>query len=181
MSKKEKVLDILTTIFMIVCIITTSTSLGMLIYSNTANKMEYKSAPIISITNARENEPKENREYYREQIGELVNVNVYIYKEKATQQKGYYGKTYIIPRVVIVDSSIDITNYIFTLTHELMHLKHKTSNERFTNFQTFKVLYESNIPDLQYVALWYAKKDMAGRILEEYSCWGHISEYLQNQ
>lgn len=179
MGKAPK--DILLIVFFIISIIFASTMIGILIYSKTANKLEYKETPIMSIYTNYAHEPKESKQYYKEQIDELFNNPLYIYTEKSVQSKGYYGKAYIIPRIVILDKSIDIKNYIFTLAHELVHIKYITECERFTNFQTFKVLYESNIPDLQYVALWYAKKDMAGKIHYEYSCWAYIYEYLKGE
>lgn len=177
MGKTSK--DILLIAFFIVSIIFASTMLGIFIYSKTANQLEYKEAPIMSIYTNYADEPKESKQYYKEQIDELLGNPIYIYTEKELQSKGIYGKTCIIPRIVILDKSIDIKNYIFTLTHELMHIKYTTECERFINLQTFKVLYESGIPEFEYVALWYAKKDMSGRIQHDYSCWGYISEYLK--
>ena len=173
--------SILLMVFFIASVILASTMIGILIYSKKANQIEYREAPIISMYTNYADEPKGNKEYYKDQIEELFDNPLYIYTEQSIQSKGYYGKAYIIPRMVILDKSVDIKNYIFTLAHELVHIKYITECERFTNFQTFKVLYESNIPELQYVALWYAKKDMAGKIHYEYSCWGYISEYLENQ
>lgn len=176
MSKSSK--DIVLIVFLVASIITSSSILGILIYSKTANQLEYKEAPIISITTNYADEPKESKQYYKEQIDELLGNPFYIYREKELDH--CYGKTYLIPRIVVLDKYMDINNYIFTLVHELMHLKYTTECERFINFQTFKVLYESGTPEFEYVALWYAKKDMAGKMFYEYSCWGYISEYLQN-
>lgn len=177
--QKDKGTILLIAVF-IISIIFASTMIGIFIYSKTANQLEYKEAPIMSIYTNYADEPKESKQYYKEQIDELLGNPIYIYTEKELTSKGIYGKTYIILRAVILDKSVDIKNYIFTLTHELMHIKYTTACERFINLQTFKVLYESSIPEFEYVALWYAKKDMGGVIHKDYSCWGYISEYLKS-
>lgn len=178
MKEKKDVGFMILIIIFIMSFLFFSYTIVLLGYSKMVNKLEYKTAGSISFTLHQDDAPKEDRQYYKSQITKLAGNPFYFYQEK--EMKGLDGKTYLAFRIVVMNKSIDINDYIFSFTHELMHLKYNTACERFINLQAFKTLYESNDPTLRYCALWYAHRDMNGWITKEYSCWGYIKDYLEN-
>ena len=88
------------------------------------------------------------------------------------------GGTLIGPRIILIDPSLDDEHYAITLTHELLHLKNFVTNETYTQFHTFKTLYESEVPYLHRAALVLALEIFNERYPNEYNCIGNILEYL---
>ena len=62
------------------------------------------------------------------------------------------GRAMIIFNVIEIDENLSAELFTIVLAHELVHLKFRTCDERFANFQTFLILYESSNPYLNYCA-----------------------------
>lgn len=90
------------------------------------------------------------------------------------------GDCSIIEKNIRIDKNLSLYNYTFTLVHELVHLKYHTKNERFCEFQAFKMLFESGDEFLVNVARKYANYSLSGASLKEYDCSGYIENYLKN-
>lgn len=70
-----------------------------------------------------------------------------------------YGKCDVFNRTIIIKSNISNIFYVFSLTHELVHLKYFTYCERFCNLQAYKILFDSNNIYFKNVALYFADND----------------------
>ena len=168
-NKREKktiitLIILLATAFLIFCY---SLSIFIIVKTN-KNKLEYQPITITTehkVYNYLNNElnnpytyQENNKLILRKELEELTNVNFYIYKgiDKSTIDNGQHlGITNFQFRYIKVAEKLSSCNYIWTLTHELLHLKYYNSNEMWTNFMTFKVLYESNNNDFERVAIVY--------------------------
>lgn len=149
-----------------------------LIVKNNKNKLEYES---ISITT----ESKvfkyldENRNYsylnnnlkeIRTEAEDLVGLHFYIYlgkDVKSIEHGAAWGVTNFYFRTITVAEKIGVGNYIHVIVHELVHLKYYNANEMWTNFMTFKLLYESDNPDFKQVAINYAYRYISSHTIDE--------------
>ena len=125
-------------------------------------------------------------EYSKKELKVLVEDNIhftsYLYIEVTNLWDIHAGLTSIPTHTVMVLKNLNNMEYVETLTHEIIHLKYCTSNETFTNFMTFKYLYES---DNQYLK--FASREMAMNILyddyssaKQYDCGYYIIKYLED-
>lgn len=113
------------------------------------------------------------------EIEKIIKPKLYMYLEKDFDKNiANAAITYLVPRIIIVKPNIHIKDYILSYTHELVHLNELVTNERYTNFRTFVILYESGNEQFKNIALEYAYLDMKGRVTPEYSCWYYIKQYL---
>ena len=143
------------------------------------NKMEYKTAEPLTITYSIVQ--CEDREQFRKDIEELAGWQQYFYTEKDLSGVQRYGQTNIPFRIIIMHNDLTDFEYMMYFTHEYLHLRLFTACERYINFQTFKLLYESGNETYRQVALQYASQDMCGWISYDYSCWGQIYESLKGE
>lgn len=67
------------------------------------------------------------------------------------------------------------------MTHELVHINYRISNERKTNLIAWELLYFSDIEYFQNIALAYANNDAKGLVPYEYSILGYIEHYLKGE
>ena len=83
-------------------------------------------------------------------------------------------------RITILDS-LDIIDYITTLSHEISHLKYR-GNETYTEYISLVTLYETNISLFQKVALNKARLIVSGSIYArtEYDCGYYLQKYFKN-
>ena len=72
---------------------------------------------------------------------------------------------------------------LWTLTHELVHYKYQSSNETFTNFKTWQLLYESSVPILVARAKYeaYDQCELGGFKNTEYDISWYIVNYLEKE
>lgn len=144
------------------------------IYPRLAHKMSYV-APQHSILIERPNPTYYySKDLIRTKLEYLTGVKYYIYKEKVTKPK-YYARTSFMFRTIAIDNSLTINEYVEVLCHELLHLKFNTANERFTQYQTFVFLYNS---EFRQTALNILYKMQYGYYAYEYNCYSQIVEYL---
>ena len=176
---KNKIIESIINIIFILSILLLIYSGTILLYSKISHGMKYKQAEMIYI----DYEYKElnyTREQVRSEIENMVGKLPYFYKEKnILSTKRRYGETNLVLRIITMDNSIDTYTYIFNFAHEYLHLKFITGSERFVNFETFKLLYNSGNEDFKNIALKYANDDMRGYIDKDYQCWYYIKEYLK--
>lgn len=148
------------------------------IYSNINNTLPYLSSSQSSVDYNSIRPAFVNQEFIKKEIDNIFNCN-YILNFKNLNNK-CDGVSYIMLKLVILDDNLSLEEFTMTLTHELVHLKFFTSNERFTSFKAFQILFESGNEYFKNVALAYANKDFNGLVEYEYSCAGYIEQYLNN-
>lgn len=73
----------------------------------------------------------------------------------------------------------DSWSVMWTLTHELVHVKYQSINETWTNFKTWTLLHESNDEVLVNVARWNLHKQLNGSTSKEYDITWYCYNYLQ--
>lgn len=151
---------------------------GLNIYIETSNKLEYKSSTTMQIDNIVVRPANFTRNLAKDKIDDIFDNSFYIleYEEIEPPTTGYCD---ILIRYVCLDKDLSLENFVWTLTHELVHLNYFTANERFVNFQTFIILYESDFEYFRQIALEYANLEFSGKVEYEYSCAGYVEEYLK--
>lgn len=110
-------------------------------------------------------------------IEHLTGQHWYFYKEKELKPFTY-GQTFIAIRWVEISEDLDLNSYAETLCHELVHLKYNTCDERFTTYQTFVILYESEFRQLALNML-YGQAN--GEYTYDYNCYAQIVNYLKER
>ena len=160
-------------VIIIICILLGIVTFEM-IYPRVAYKMEYKSANTSIYV-----EYKEVTNYTKQEVKskleELLGLSCYFYQEKDLGEE-ISGVSYLMFRFIIIEKDLNINDYIEVLCHEMIHLKYNTLNERFTQYKTFEVLYNS---EFNQVALNIAYNMKHGIYPYEYDCYAYIVEYLK--
>ena len=110
-------------------------------------------------------------------IENLTGQRWYIYREKELEPFTY-GQTYIMFRWVEISEDLDLNTYAETLCHELVHLKYNTGDERFTTYQTFVILYES---EFRQIALNMLYGQANGQYSYDYDCYAQMVNYLKER
>lgn len=118
----------------------------------------------------------ETKEYYKNKIDQDLDVGLYFYSEKELDRTGYSNCYF---RTIKIDERVSGYVYCETFTHETMHLKYYTANERFVCYETFKYLYESE--ELHNIGVWYGLKQLNGDYSGEYDISGLVVNYLTNK
>ena len=115
-----------------------------------------------------------DRKEIRIKLEKIVDVRCYIYTEKNMDitREGY---TIPIFRHIYINRNLNKIDYIYSLCHELCHLKFNVGNERFTNFETFKYLYNSEFKEVAYYMI---ENLQQGYYIKDYDCLGYIEKYL---
>ena len=91
------------------------------------------------------------------------------------------GITILPFRFIMVDPNQDVRDYLISLTHEFIHLKYMVANETWTQFNTFRILYESKNIYLNYLACHLAVEIFSGAFSGEYRCIGNIVNYIKSK
>lgn len=112
-------------------------------------------------------------------IDNLFGIN-YTLKWGDLKKDGLLGTSKVIINVVTLDNTLTGWDILYTLTHELCHIKYYTSNETYTEFRTFVELYESNNDVLKNRAEWliYEQCVLKTRYGTEYDSSWYIIDYL---
>ena len=155
-------------------------SISLALYANLNHNIPYKEATWDSIEYSGYRPEYVTQEYIKEEVDKLFPEVNYIlnYKPIPGPTAGY---TYIMLKLVYIDTNLSLEDYTLTLAHELCHLRYFTANERYTNFKMFQTLYESGNEYFKTVALAHADLDFRGLVTYEYSCAGYIEEYLRGK
>lgn len=149
-------------------------------YSDINHIMPYKQPKsnfAISINNIRPSYV--NYSYIKTEIDKMFNCTYLLTFNTLSKQVD--GISYIPLKLIVLDQDLTCEEFALTLTHELVHITYFTSNERFTSFKAFQILYESENEYFKNIALAYANLDFNGLMPKEYSCAGYIEEYLGKQ
>lgn len=127
----------------------------------------------------------EDKKIIRDRVNKEFNYPIYIYfgKNARTLYDGAVGYAIIPLRIVIVAERTNYTYYIWCLTHEIIHLQYVTCNETYTNFMTFKLLYESSNFDFKQVAISFGIDYLNNwdDDNEEYNIGYYIHQYLEER
>lgn len=175
------------TIIIFVLIILLAITAGSLVYLFNSHKLPYREPYRHMRFSCDTTSLNCSREEVRKDLNKLFGAKFYIYEEKnLTDAYDSYiatktiteelGRSNPFTRVVIMDDSIPLYLYAFNLAHELVHLTHFTSSDRYCNLVAFKTLY--NTEKYRDVALNYAINDREGRIPKSHSCWEYMVDYL---
>lgn len=113
----------------------------------------------------------------RSKLEDIVGVDHYLYFEKSLGEQTA-GCTLLMFRTILIASDLSVNEYIEIVCHEFIHLKYNTGNERFTQYQTFITLYNS---EFRQIALNIAHDMQAGRYAYEYDCTAQIVDFLNNK
>lgn len=151
-------------------------AIGFHCYTRLINRLKYKETTLKYVEYDAIRPHYVDKEYIKREVNKLFNISYKIYYKDLPKDTG--GKSIIAFRIVMIDNNLPIEQYALALTHELVHLKYFTANERFTSFKTFQTLYESNNDYFMAVALAYANHVFSGKEPYEYDCGGYIEEYL---
>ena len=79
---------------------------------------------------------------------------------------------------IVINNTLQIDVYAKALMHERLHLYYYTGCERFTQYQTFKHLYESKNEYLHKLGVQIALEIMNFRYPDDYDCTGQIIDYI---
>lgn len=85
----------------------------------------------------------------------------------------------ILQTRTIVIGDLEGYDYIQGLCHELVHLKFCTANETYTQFMTFKILYESENEILHDCGCDFANAQFKHLWFGDYDCAYYIEQYLK--
>lgn len=143
------------------------------IYPLFSHKMEYVEATDKLNIQYQTIDYNYSREELKAKVEDLVGVKFYFYKDNPPKDNN--GYTLLPIRVVYIDEALSDNDYIEALCHELTHLKYNTRNDRFTQYQTFITLYNS---EFRQVALNIAYGLENGYYTEEYNCYAQIVDFL---
>lgn len=121
--------------------------------------------------------------YWRHLLEDELNFHFYIFlydDELPTTMVGYSNR-YL--RVIRMDVDRRDTGFVRTMTHEIIHIKLCSSNERYVCYETFKFLYEHDNTMFKYTAISYAINQLDGlwRNNDEYNIEDQIMYYFLNK
>ena len=88
------------------------------------------------------------------------------------------GNTNIFTRKINIRETLDPFYQLGVIVHEMVHIKYYTANERFTEFKTFQLMYESNNEIVHNVGIWYGQ-NICDNYSGEYDCSYFIVDYFQ--
>lgn len=116
----------------------------------------------------------------KREVKDLVGAKAYILIDMRPWRAGAAGGTVIPTRLILVDPNQDNEHYAITLCHELIHLTSFTSNEGYTQFETFKKLYTSDNLFLHRAALTLWIETFDRLYPENYYFIGNSLEFLDS-
>lgn len=147
----------------------------VLIFNNTMEYIETDKRICFSEMSFDISNISTNRNEIRKEIGELLGVNVYFYRE--TKLENAMGVCNPFIREVVLSTDLNDMEYIETICHELCHIKYFTINERFTQYKTWETLYNTN--KYKPVANYILYKMSRNKYYKDYNCYYQILEYLE--
>lgn len=126
-------------------------------------------------------EQKLTHNQIKQKLEKELNLHLYILIQKPLKNN-CYGYCRIGVRIIVVTENLSYIDYIWTLAHEMIHLKHLTSNETWTNFETFKLLYNSEESEFRAVACIFGNRYLTNFYWNnrEYNIGYYIKNWLQN-
>lgn len=94
-----------------------------------------------------------------------------------------YGQADVLRRVIYINENIHGADLAETLAHEIIHIQYLTSNETHTAYLTFKILFESGVPELRDTAIniIYNQCQIQNRKGTEYDIGYYIKKYFNKE
>lgn len=179
MNKKNKLKIFIFYFILTILIILNLFVWGGFIYIKSSKPMKYKPHS-LKYNYLNESECYTNNIWeIKKDIDKLFKNPKYLFNFKQLP-KGKIGETIILFRIINIDKDVNLFEFPFILAHELSHLINFTEDERFCNFNAFKILYESDNEYLKKVALNWLNYDICGLLSSGYSFAGWAEEYLNN-
>ena len=122
------------------------------------------------------------KQEYKTLVEQELHISHYVLIEKDTiRYKDAYGYAMPLIRTVVLKKDLNAFYYTQTLTHELIHIKYFSADERFVDYMTFRTLYESNNEYLHNMGVIYGIMVVEDYIKPEYSCKGQLVNYLKEK
>ena len=172
-------LDKFTKICILILLVALFINSLLLSYIYCFNYLPYKDCTLSSISyNFNDCEILSKNEI-KYQIDKLFNYPNYTLAEQNLQGESM-GYTWLFKRQIVIEQNQSVYQYTHTLTHELVHLIYFCGNERYANFKTFKILYESGNEFFKNCALQNADYYCREYGSQEYNYAGYAQAYLQN-
>ena len=181
MSKKKnkiKLLDILIVSMIIFNLLFCIYLISVKLIMDSKPKLEYKRCnTIISvpIVNQLHLSKKEITSRIRKEINPVLFIETENHRFNGTTR----GITNMYWRVILIDERCEGYEYCFVKTHEYVHAKYFYTDERLTQFTTFKILYESKDEYLYSTSLYYLNHYLS--YPPQYDCSYYIVEYLRER
>ena len=122
-----------------------------------------------------------NNEYSKAEtkakLNKLLNIGGYFesFMELPYNEGGKCNPYY---RLIRINTNVDNNEYVWVLCHELVHLKHHTICDRYTNYLTFKYLYNS---EFRAVAINLACSMRDGGFTDDYNAYMQIERWLKGE
>lgn len=129
----------------------------------------------LKITYNIKNCPYNSKMEIKKDIDNLFGNTPYIYIE-CDLGDTLGGLASPIVRSVKIHNTLSLYEYTFDLAHELIHITHCTMNETYTQFEAFKMLYESGNEWFKNCALWEVKYRMGSGTVYDFGY--YVIEYL---
>ena len=168
-----------------VLIVSLLTSLATL-YRPMCEKYEYTDIELQYYTNKLYREynfylhPLSNQEY-KSKVDDLLTATDYDYYEVELNWLHVSGFSATFFNAILVDDDLEHFNYCKILTHEILHYKTSSSDERYVEYLTFKVLYESDDIDLHNVGVELGIHKLEQETKNKYWCKDLIINYLRKE
>lgn len=118
---------------------------------------------------------KSTKQEMRALLEDELDFHDYTYKEVTISNGGYADMR---DRVININKDLSIEQYTTALCHEMCHLKYNNINEIYTQFMTFKTLYESDNEELKMAGTWFGIYILDREYEKSYDCSALIVEYL---
>lgn len=124
-----------------------------------------------------------NKEDARRLLESEMNMTHYVYDEGDISDPTQVAYSVVLYRYVKIDlrKCADVEEYAFVLCHEFCHIKYFTGNEIYTQFLTFRTLYESNNDTLKTIGKWFGIYALNKNFVNSYDCSKLIIDYLEEK
>lgn len=121
-----------------------------------------------------------SKQEIRKLLEDELCFNNYIYKEGDIKIVSNSAYCVALLRYIKIDMTkcARIENYTIALCHEMCHIKYFTGNEIYTQFMTFKTLYESDNETLKNIGTWFGIYTLNRCYVDNYDCSQLIVDYL---
>lgn len=119
-----------------------------------------------------------NRDCYKDKITNIIDITPYTIYHKNLDFLFTDGFCVNLMNIIFIDDDLNHTSYARVLMHELIHCKYNTPDERYVNFTTFVLLYESEDPYLHEVGLIMGCEQLNQTKRDFYWCKDLVIDYL---
>lgn len=121
--------------------------------------------------------------YWRHLLEDELDFHFYIFLYNDEFSITTAGDSNRYSRVIRMDIDRRDTGFVRTMTHEIMHIKLCSTNERYVCYETFKFLYEHDNIMFRYTAISYAINQLDGlwRDNAKYNIEDQIIYYFLNE